>query len=107
MITFLYTQYCSRWTPRVTLVLTCTEKYIVIPIPILVVGRWCQCKSGKVKTHPGTTFVHILFESSTLCGIFRPCIQKNDDLIFLQELIVDIFPVARGIISKAILLCNG
>src|ERR1700682_2586721 len=74
----------------------------MIPVPVLWEIRRCECKSGKMKTHPATTVLHVFFKSLSLRRIFRARIQENNHLVPGKKFRIQIIPVIGGIIYEII-----
>src|ERR1044071_8725899 len=74
----------------------------MIPVPVLRVRGRCQCKSGKMKSDPSATVVHILFKCFSLRLCFRSCIKKKNYLVTGKEFLIQVVPVVGGVVGEVV-----
>src|SRR5438874_644460 len=87
-------QHGGGWPPGIARVRTRSEKFIVVPIPVLRHGGRSQCETGEMKTHPGASLLHVIPEGFTLNRVLRASIKKEDHLVAGKNLGVEVGPIS-------------
>ena len=71
--------------PGVAQILAGSQEFLMIPISILRKFRGRQGKCGKMKSHPGTAKLHVVFKGLSPRWIVWPGIQEDCHPILLQR----------------------